>query len=138
MNKTGLGLFAGAHRAAAFALVVAAAGCGTGTGSGSDAAVGADAAGDAASSETVRSCVVLGDTCSEFHNVPAGDVATICSSAAVTEGPCSRTDLVGGCRKDYTVGYYIVWGYSTGGVMTEASVRSFCSMESPPGTFVAP
>lgn len=138
MQHTGLGALGSVLRAAVMTAVVMSAACGSGTGSVQDAATGGDAAGDSASAETVRSCVVLGDTCSEFHNVPAGDVATICSSAPVTDGPCARADLVGGCRKDYTVGYYIVWGYSTGGVMTEASVRSFCSMESPPGTFVAP
>ena len=117
--------------------------CGPGAGAGADVVTGADATPDAApdaSPERVQSCVRIAGTCQEFHGIPEGDVMAVCSTAPIVNAPCTRTDAVGGCRKEYTVGYYITWGYSDGSAfpMTAETVRSFCADEMPPGTFVAP
>lgn len=132
-----------AARALALPAVVAMTGllgCGNGGGGGSDG--GAEAAApdvSGGSGGTVQHCVVLGETCSEFRNVPPGDVAAICSSATVLDAPCPTANRIGGCRRDYTVGTYTVWSYNDGtGLQTEATVRSSCAEGSSPGTFVAP
>lgn len=119
-----------------------AAGSAAGTGGSAAGGAGGSSAGGSAGAmeqEVVRSCVQLLDTCTEFHDVPEGDVMTICSSGEVKQGPCSRTSAVGGCRKPYTVGYTILWLYNDGsGLATTESTKQSCVEGMPPGTFVDP